>query len=136
MKKYEDTIQKAVMAWARWQPLAPIGIDGKLSDFMHHSPNGGYRNQGEGKNFKLMGTKAGFPDLFIFIPKGEYHGLFIELKTPKGKTADGKTRQAGKVSDLQQAVIDRLNAMGYKAVVAYGANNAIDEIKAYLGINK
>lgn len=78
--------------------------------------------------------KQGFPICLFLFPKGGYHGLFIELKTPKGKTADGKHKQAGKVSELQQTMIDRLNAMGYKAVVAYGANNAIDEIKAYLGI--
>ena len=129
--RHEDIIQKAVMTWARWQPLAPIGIDGKLSHFIHHSPNGGYRSGREGRNFKLMGTKAGFPDLFIFIPKGGYHGLFIELKTPKGKT-----RQAGKVSDNQEMMINRLNAVGYKVVVAYGAIEAIDEIKAYLGIGR
>ncbi|MFA9487094.1 MULTISPECIES: VRR-NUC domain-containing protein [unclassified Moraxella] len=136
MKKHEDSIQRAVMTWARWQTLAPIGINGKLSHFIHHSPNGGYRSKSEGRNFKLLGTKAGFPDLFLFIPKGGYHGLFIELKTPKGKTKNGKTRQAGKVSDNQEMMIDRLNAVGYKAVVVYGANEAIDEIKAYLGINK
>lgn len=134
MKKYEDNIQKAVMTWARWQKLNPIGIDGKLSDFIHHSPNGGYRNKGEGRNFKLMGTKAGFPDLFIFIPKGGHHGLFVELKTPKGKTADGKTRQAGEVSDNQEMMIDRLNAVGYKAVVCYGYDEVITAIKEYLGI--
>lgn len=64
-----------------------------------------------------MGTKAGFPDLFIFIPKGGYHGLFIELKN-------------------QEMMINRLNAVGYKVVVAYGAIEAIDEIKAYLGIGR
>lgn len=130
MKKYEDSIQKAVMAWARWQPLAPIGIDGKLSNFIHHSPNGGYRTKREGGNFKLMGTKAGFPDLFVFIPKGEYHGLFIELKTPKGKS-----RQAGQVSDNQEMMIDRLNSIGYKAVVCYGYDEAVQAIKEYLGLN-
>lgn len=130
MKKYEDNIQKAIMTWARWQKLDPIGIDGKLSDFIHHSPNGGFRNKSEGANFKRMGTKAGFPDLFVFIPKGEYHGLFIELKTPKGKS-----RQAGQVSDNQEMMIDRLNSIGYKAVVCYGYDETVQAIKEYLGLN-
>lgn len=128
----EDNEQKAILAWARWQKWA----DGKLADYLHHSPNGGKRHITTATNFRAMGTKAGFPDLFLFIPHGGYHGLFIELKRPKGRTKDGKTRQAGKVSELQQAMIDRLNAQGYKAVVAYGANGAIDEIKAYLGIGQ
>lgn len=135
MKKHEDSIQRAVMTWARWQTLAPIGINGKLSHFIHHSPNGGYRSKSEGRNFKLMGTKAGFPDLFLFIPKGGYHGLFVELKTPKGKTKNGKTRQAGQVSDLQQTMINRLNTQGYKAVVCYGYDEAVQAIKEYLGLN-
>lgn len=125
----EDSEQMAIIKWASWQKWA----DGKLADYLHHSPNGGKRHITTATRFKAMGTKAGFPDLFLFIPCGGYHGLFIELKTPKGKTKDGKTRQAGKVSDLQQTMIDRLNAQGYKAVVAYGATGAIDEIKAYLG---
>lgn len=128
----EDSEQMAIIKWASWQKWA----DGKLADYLHHSPNGGKRHITTATRFKAMGTKAGFPDLFLFIPCGGYHGLFIELKAPKGKTKDGKTRQAGKVSDLQQTMIDRLNAQGYKAVVAYGATGAIDEIKAYLGIKQ
>ncbi|UZA31538.1 VRR-NUC domain-containing protein [Moraxella bovis] len=128
----EDNEQIAVISWARWQKWA----DGKIADYLHHSPNGGKRHITTATRFKAMGTKAGFPDLFLFIPHGGYHGLFIELKAPKGKTKDGKHKQAGKVSELQQAMIDRLNAQGYKAVVAYGATGAIDEIKAYLGINE
>lgn len=128
----EDSEQMAIIKWASWQKWA----DGKLADYLHHSPNGGARSGREGANFKRMGTKAGFPDLFLFIPHRGYHGLFIELKRPKSKTADGKHKQAGKVSDLQQTMIDRLNAMGYKAVVAYGANGAIDEIKGYLGLGQ
>lgn len=126
----EDHEQKAVIMWSNWQKYQ----DGKLSDYLHHSPNGGKRHIATALNFKAMGTQAGFPDLFLFIPKGRYHGLFIELKTPKGKAVDGKIRQAGKVSDNQQAMLDRLNAVGYKAVVCYGANGAIDEIKSYLGL--
>lgn len=128
----EDSEQMAIIKWASWQKWA----DGKLADYLHHSPNGGKRHITTATRFKAMGTKAGFPDLFLFIPHGGYHGLFIELKTPKGKTATGKTRQAGKVSEHQQTMIDRLNAQGYKAVVAYGATGAIDEIKAYLGATK
>lgn len=124
----EDNEQMAIIKWASWQKYK----DGKLSDYLHHSPNGGKRHITTAARFKAMGTKAGFPDLFLFVPKGGYHGLFIELKRPKSKTADSKTRQAGKVQLTQQIMLDRLSAMGYKVVVAYGANHAIDEIKAYL----
>lgn len=134
MKKHEDNIQKAVIAWARWQSLTHLGIYGKLSHYLHHSPNGGYRSKAEGANFKLMGVQAGFPDLFLFIPKGGYHGLFLELKTPKGKTATGKSRQAGRLSDSQETMIERLNAMGYRAVVCYGYDETVQTLKDYLDI--
>lgn len=69
-----------------------------------------------------MGTKAGFPDLFLCIARGGYHGLFIELKTVKGKP-----------TALQQTWLNRLNKQGYKAVVCYGFDEAKEAIKGYLG---
>ena len=38
-----------------------------------------------GNQKKKMGCKAGLPDIMIFEPRGKYHGLFIELKSPTGK---------------------------------------------------
>lgn len=35
---------------------------------------------------KRMGVKSGVPDILIFEPHGKYHGLFIELKSPTGKS--------------------------------------------------
>lgn len=60
----EYTEQSALIAWSRWQKYG----DGKLADYLHHSPNGGKRNIIEAKKFKDMGTQAGFPDLFLFVP--------------------------------------------------------------------
>lgn len=132
----EDLEQKAVITWARWQPLFDLGMAGMIGDYLHHSPNGGYRTKKEGGKFKQMGTQAGFPDLFLFIPCGGYHGLFIELKRPESKTADGKIKRAGETNKNQERMLKRLNIMGYKAVVCYGANEAIDEIKNYLGVGE
>lgn len=113
----EDVIQQNIIKWADWQSYH----GNKLSDYLHHSPNGGKRDIATAQKFKTMGTKAGFPDLFLFIPNGEYHGLFIELKTSKGK-----------VSKKQQTMMDKLNAMGYLAVVCYGYHEAVNQIKSYL----
>ncbi len=117
----EDSIQKQLITWASYQPLCKDKLSkGRIGDYLHHSPNGGKRNLLEAKKFKAMGTKAGFPDLFLCIAKNGYHGLFIELKTQKGK-----------VSPLQQTWLDRLNVEGYKAVVCYGIDEARQAIKAY-----
>lgn len=113
----EYTEQSALIAWAKWQSYG----DGKLADYLHHSPNGGKRSIVEATKFKNMGTQAGFPDLFLFIARGGYHGLFIELKAGTGR-----------VSNSQSIMMGRLMEQGYLCKVCYGANSAIDEIKAYL----
>lgn len=46
----------------------------------HHSPNEGKRSTVSGKILNSMGMRKGFPDLEILEPKGDIHGLFIELK--------------------------------------------------------
>lgn len=118
----EDSIQKQLILWANHQP---IGEKGRIGDYLHHSPNGGKRSPFEAKKFKQMGTKAGFPDLFLCIARGGYHGLFVELKTAKGK-----------VSPLQQTWLDRLNKQGYKAVVCYGYDEARGVILDYVCSSK
>ncbi len=35
--------------------------------------------------FKAMGYWAGTPDIMIFEPRWEFHGMFLELKMPGGK---------------------------------------------------
>lgn len=112
--------QKSVFTWAKWQPFN----GGKLADYIHHSPNGGKRNEIAGRHFKEMGTMAGFPDLFLFVPKNGWHGLFIELKKKNAKQSD--------ISDNQLAVLQRLESQGYCCKVCFGANEAIDTIKDYL----
>ena len=43
--------------------------------------NGQYQKyQSQRNKAKATGMKKGVPDLFIYEPRGEYHGLAIELK--------------------------------------------------------
>lgn len=118
-KNLEDKEQIALMQWATVQKYN----GGKVADFLHHSPNGGSRHKAEAIKFKLMGVKAGFPDLFLFVPNGLCHGLFIELKA-----------KGGRVTESQSVVMQRLTEQGYCCKVCYGAEQAIDEIKWYLGL--
>ena len=48
--------------------------------WLHHSPNGKRRTKAEGAKLKLMGVRAGFPDLYLAWPLGQYRGLVIEMK--------------------------------------------------------
>ncbi len=77
-----------------------------------------------GKFFKAEGRKAGVPDIFLPVPRQGFHGLFIEMKKPK--------QFRPSVSDSQKEWLKRLNAVGYKAVVCYGFEDAKKVICKYL----
>lgn len=78
MLHQEENMQIACVKWfsLQYPEYAPL---------LHASPNGGKRNAREAGRFKAMGTKAGFPDLFLCVANAEAHGLFIELKTLVGR---------------------------------------------------
>lgn len=88
---------------------------------LFHIPNGGKRNIVTARRLKAEGVKAGVPDLFLPVPRGGFHGLFIEMKAGKNKTTE---KQDVWIADLKQ--------QGYKVVVCYGCEEAITEIKKYL----
>jgi hypothetical protein len=66
--------------------------------------------------------KPGVPDIFMPCARGVYHGLFIELKRQK----------YSRTSEEQAVWIDRLNRLGYRAVICKGWEAAKAEIVAYL----
>lgn len=125
----EEEQQVLVIKWAglkryKGQPL---------SEFIHHSPNGGKRevktdSRGnkycpEGAKLKAMGTRPGFPDLTLYIARGAFHGLYIEMKAKGGSlTREQKDYQA------------LLRGEGYKVVVCYSASEAIQVIEDYLAL--
>jgi hypothetical protein len=77
-------------------------------------PNGGFRNPKTAAILKREGVLAGVPDTFLAIPRKDSHGLFIELKTAKGKP-----------TELQLQMMAILTVHGYKCEVVY----SIDEFK-------
>lgn len=85
-------------------------------------PNGGNRNVVTAKKLKAEGVKAGVPDLCLPVPRGNYHGLYIELKRTKG----------GSVSAEQTRWMDALRGQGYRAEVCKGAEEAWNCIKDYI----
>ena len=89
---------------------------------LHAIPNGGSRNPAEARHLKAQGVKPGIPDIFLPCARGEYHGLYIELKRRKG----------GRVSIDQKKMILALQNQGYKAEVCMGWDEARDTICEYL----
>lgn len=107
MRHIEDTLQKNCVQWfsLAYRPYYLL---------LHHSPNGGKRNAIEAAKFKAMGVRAGFPDLILCVARGKYHGLFVELKTAKGRQTDNQKY-------FQKA----LEAQGYRYEVA----RSLDEFR-------
>jgi len=117
MRRQEELTQIAIFQWA----AAQHGLYPEL-DLLYHCPNGGKRSKAEAARLKAAGVKAGVPDLCLPVPRGGYNGLYVELK-------EGKNTPTA----AQKAWIDALNAQGYKAVVCWGFDPAVREIKRYLG---
>ena len=111
----ESAEQKALFEWAIWQVNRYPGLE-----LMHHIPNGGLRSKSEAARFKREGVKAGIPDIFLPVPRGKYHGLYIELK-----------RIGGSLSSIQEKMILQLEAQGYCVVVCYGFDAAAFAITEY-----
>ena len=92
-------------------------------ELMFHIPNEGKRSVRTGAKMRREGLRRGVPDICLPVPKGKYHGLYIELK---------RTR-CSKVSDDQAVWIAALQAQGYVADVCKGWNEARELIELYLG---
>ena len=112
----EHDHQVALLRWANLQAGAM-----PVLRLLFAIPNGGARNIVVAGKLKAEGVKAGVPDLFLPAPRGVYHGLFIELKAPKGK-----------VQANQKEWLAALGLQGYRSVVCYGWEEAKDTIMQYL----
>lgn len=113
----EHSEQVLLINWVRENQA----YDPRLA-LLYAIPNGGSRNIATAKRLKHEGVLAGVPDLCLPVPVGEYHGLYIELKT-----------MTGKASTKQKSYIQSLNNQGYLAIVCQGHQEAIMAIKKYLG---
>jgi hypothetical protein len=99
----------------------------KIGDYLFAIPNGGYRNKFEAKRLKGQGVKAGVSDLFLAIPRIGNNiiacGLWMEVKTQKGK-----------ITEEQAAWFNRMLDVKYAFIVVRSVDDGIQAIKNYLGI--
>lgn len=121
MKSIEHDEQKRLMEW--WAEFS--ALHGLPVIALFAIPNGGERNVIVATRMKAEGVRRGVPDLFLALPKGSYHGLFIELKKPKG----------GKVSEHQKEYIKFLNSQNYLCFVCHGFDEARKTITSYIENN-
>jgi hypothetical protein len=93
-------------------------------------PNGGLRNRIVARRLKEEGVKPGVPDLFLPVPAGGYHGLFIEMKR-RPYRAKGKIHRFYP-SKEQKKFIARLQEQGYRVEVCEGWERAVEAVEGYL----
>lgn len=75
---------------------------------------------------KRMGYKAGTPDLSIMEPMGGKHGLYVEMKAPKG----------GTLNPEQKVFLAELELRGYATLVCHGFQEAVNGISKYMEMKK
>ena len=117
MKHLESAQQAQVVEWSRWAYKT-----GKypMLNMLHCSLNGVKLSGTQARIAKGQGMLSGVPDLFLPVPKNGYHGLFIEMKSEKGR-----------VTENQHWFLTNAESLGYKTAVCYSAKEAISAIQAY-----
>lgn len=112
----EHIEQSALFYWAKLrEPHTP-----ELA-LLFAIPNGGHRHKAVAAKLKAEGVKAGVPDVCLPVPRGQYHGLYIELKAP-----------GGRATDLQRNWLLALGAQGYFTRLCVGWEEAKKTIEDYL----
>ena len=114
MRHEESKMQQACFKWFRLQfPDLALNI--------FAIGNGGYRRPHEARIMKAEGVTAGVADVQLVYANSQYHGLFIEFKTAKG-------RQQETQKHFQRAV----EAQGYKYAIVRSIDDFIELIKDYV----
>lgn len=111
-KASEHEEQVALFEWAAMVPEL---------QWMFAIPNGGARHIAVAGKLKAEGVKRGVPDIFLPLARRGYHGLFIEMKSDRGRT-----------SPEQREWIEGLRRNGYVVAVCYGQDIARALLASYV----
>lgn len=76
----EHAHQVALFCWVSKQLLKWPELK-----WLYAIPNGGERNAIVAARLKAEGVKSGISDLALAVARRGYHGIYIEMKKPKGK---------------------------------------------------
>ena len=91
---------------------------------LHAIPNGDWRGPRVAAKLKAEGVKPGVADLFLPVKRGEFSGLYIELK-----------RAGGTPSPEQWAFLESVTMQGFFAVVVNSLTVADEIIRRYIATN-
>ena len=115
MRQEEHRIQCAIVKWFYYAYPAYRG------GCMFAVPNGGHRNIQTARSLKAEGVTSGVSDLLLLVPKREYHGLCIEVKTPVGRQSDNQKNW--------QRIIE---AQGYRYEIVRSLDEFVELVRWYL----
>jgi len=113
LNKTEEQEQEALFQYASYQNEPEWSL-------LFSIPNGGFRSKRTWARMKRTGLKAGVPDIFLLVSRGNTPGMFIEMKSEKGV-----------VRPNQKAWHDNLRTQGYKVEVCRGCDEAVRTIRDY-----
>jgi len=116
MKASEHQEQVALFRWAEYATSAFPELN-----LLYAIPNGGYRHKAVAARLKAEGVKAGVPDVCLPVARGGWHGLYIEMKTERGRA-----------SKTQMQWLSALREEGYKVAICRGWETARGLIEDYL----
>lgn len=120
MKQLEHQHQAALFRWAGFQCRGRPELL-----LLFAIPNGGFRHPATAARLKAEGVKPGVPDVCLPVPRGEFHGLFIEMKAGRNKPT------------ISQVAWHRLlSQQGYRVAVCYSMDAAIEVIEGYLSVKE
>lgn len=94
----------------------------RVGEYFAHTPNGGARSRIEAAIFYGQGVRPGWPDYTLYLPRGRWHGAVLELKAEDGDKPD----------EEQLEILARLERAGYRAIVAWGFEQARDALIRYV----
>lgn len=102
--------------WAQYHPIA--------RNYLLHIPNERKTSYANGRKLKAQGVRKGVSDYFLAYPAHGEHGLWIELKRIDMRIS--------KLTLEQTKWLRRMEHIGFRVCVAYGAQKAIEAIDNYL----
>lgn len=110
--------QQAVIKWSMQPKIRGRWPELKLLFHIKNEERAGAR---EVAIDKAMGVKKGVPDLCLPVPRGPYHGLYIEMKNETGRASEEQKWWGGE-----------LEYQGYYWAVCNGWERAVEVIEWYL----
>lgn len=125
----EHTVQALFIQWTelmakRWPEL----------ELIYAIPNEGARSRRARNKMLGEGLRRGVPDLCLPVPRGGFHGLYLETKvdTQRPTGAGGTRRYRSQPTEAQRWWIARLREQGYHVCIYRSAEEGQVIVTEYL----